>query len=197
MVVVGRLDCTQRSAAGFAALGQRQYLHFRDFRNSRSPALRHLWRHSARAVRCSVHLAVPGLVQATPLAANCLQLGRVSPVDLAGRVDLPNRPALQNRAGLRGPVHRPSNNLQHRSTLFSNTWMVAFAVAIQQGVRPTVAIWWSHFQEVLVNYAAGGSIAALLVYNTREVQTGVCIRDPSTSGLAVPHLPVVQPACRS
>lgn len=51
-----------------------------------------------------------------------------------------------------------------------NTWMVAFALAIQQSVKPRISTWWGHFREVLVNYAAGGSIAALLVYNTREVR---------------------------
>lgn len=60
-------------------------------------------------------------------------------------------------------------------TLFStlyfllNTWMLTFALAMQQRV-PARAIWWSHFRELLVNYAAGGSIAALLVYNTREIR---------------------------
>lgn len=51
-----------------------------------------------------------------------------------------------------------------------NTWLVAIAVAIQQRVKLRVTVWWGHFREVLVNYAAGGSIAALLVYNTREVR---------------------------
>ncbi|HVX90062.1 MAG TPA: HD domain-containing phosphohydrolase [Candidatus Paceibacterota bacterium] len=51
-----------------------------------------------------------------------------------------------------------------------NTWLVAIAVAIQQRARIKISTWWDHFREVLVNYAAGGSIAALLVYNTREVR---------------------------
>lgn len=51
-----------------------------------------------------------------------------------------------------------------------NTWLVALAVAIQQGTQVKISVWWGHFREVLVNYAAGGSIAALLVYNTREVR---------------------------
>ena len=50
-----------------------------------------------------------------------------------------------------------------------NTWLLTFVIALQQGLRPT-AIWWPHFREVLLNYAAGGSIAALLVYNSREVK---------------------------
>lgn len=60
-------------------------------------------------------------------------------------------------------------------TLFStlyfllNTWMLTFALAMQQRL-PARAIWWSHFRELMVNYAAGGSIAALLVYNTREIR---------------------------
>jgi putative nucleotidyltransferase with HDIG domain len=51
-----------------------------------------------------------------------------------------------------------------------NTWLVALAVASQQGTRVKIVVWWDHFREVLINYAAGGSIAALLVYNTREVR---------------------------
>lgn len=57
------------------------------------------------------------------------------------------------------------------STLYFilNTWMLTFALAMQQRVQAR-SIWWSHFRELMVNYAAGGSIAALLVYNTREVK---------------------------
>jgi putative nucleotidyltransferase with HDIG domain len=57
------------------------------------------------------------------------------------------------------------------STLYFllQTWMLTFVLALQKGV-PARSIWWSHFRELTVNYAAGGSIAALLVYNTREVR---------------------------
>jgi len=50
-----------------------------------------------------------------------------------------------------------------------NSWLITFALALQHRLRPR-GIWWKHFRELLVNYAAGGSIAALLVYNTREVR---------------------------
>lgn len=50
-----------------------------------------------------------------------------------------------------------------------NTWSLAFVLALQKRV-PARSIWWSHFRELIVNYAAGGSIAVLLVYNTREVK---------------------------
>jgi putative nucleotidyltransferase with HDIG domain len=50
-----------------------------------------------------------------------------------------------------------------------NTFLLAYALALHTRVR-VVSLWWSHFRELLVNFAAGGSIAALLVYNTREVQ---------------------------
>jgi hypothetical protein len=49
-----------------------------------------------------------------------------------------------------------------------NSWMLTFALALQQGVRARV-LWWRHFRELLVSYGAGGSVAALLVYNTRTV----------------------------
>ena len=48
-------------------------------------------------------------------------------------------------------------------------WLVTIAVSLQSNVKAT-NIWWKHFREVLLNYTAGGSIAALLVYNTREVK---------------------------
>src|SRR5690606_11741934 len=63
-------------------------------------------------------------------------------------------------------------------TLFStlyfllNTWMLAIALAMQQRV-PARSLWWSHFRELMVNYAAGGSIAALIVYNTQEIKAEV------------------------
>ncbi len=50
-----------------------------------------------------------------------------------------------------------------------NSWLITFALALQHRLQPR-GIWWKHFRELLVNYAAGGSIAALLVYNTREVR---------------------------
>jgi putative nucleotidyltransferase with HDIG domain len=49
-----------------------------------------------------------------------------------------------------------------------NSWMLTVALALQQGVKARV-LWWRHFRELLVNYGAGGSVAALLVYNTRTV----------------------------
>lgn len=50
-----------------------------------------------------------------------------------------------------------------------NSWLITCALSLQQKLKPT-EIWFRHFKELLVNYAAGGSIAALLVYNTREVK---------------------------
>jgi len=49
-----------------------------------------------------------------------------------------------------------------------NSWMLTLALAFQQGV-PARVLWWRHFRELLVNYGAGGSVAALLVYNTRTL----------------------------
>jgi len=49
-----------------------------------------------------------------------------------------------------------------------NSWLLAVAVALQRRTRPH-KIWWAHFRELAVNYAAGASIAALLVYNARRV----------------------------
>jgi len=52
---------------------------------------------------------------------------------------------------------------------FLNTWLLSFALAMQRHASP-VEIWVGSFKELLVPYASGGSIAALLVYNTREVK---------------------------
>ncbi len=49
-----------------------------------------------------------------------------------------------------------------------NSWLLTIALALQQRLRAR-DLWWRHFRELLVNYGAGGSVAALLVYNTRTV----------------------------
>ena len=51
---------------------------------------------------------------------------------------------------------------------FLNSWLLAIAIALQRKVRP-YEIWAKYCRELLVNYGAGGSIGALLVYNTRTV----------------------------
>ena len=50
-----------------------------------------------------------------------------------------------------------------------NSWLITFALALQRHTKAT-AIWRQHFVELLVNYAAGASVASLLVYNTRTVK---------------------------
>ncbi|MEO7191203.1 MAG: HD domain-containing phosphohydrolase [Vicinamibacterales bacterium] len=50
-----------------------------------------------------------------------------------------------------------------------NTWLITIALSLQQRASPW-GLWWKHFRELLLNYTAGGSIAALLVYNTREIR---------------------------
>jgi putative nucleotidyltransferase with HDIG domain len=50
-----------------------------------------------------------------------------------------------------------------------NTWLITFAISLQKNV-PAREIWWKHFRELLITYTAGASIAALLIYNTREIQ---------------------------
>ena len=49
-----------------------------------------------------------------------------------------------------------------------NSWLITVALALQQDVAAHT-IWLRHFFELLINYGAGGSIGALLVYNTRTV----------------------------
>lgn len=50
-----------------------------------------------------------------------------------------------------------------------NTVLLSFVLALQQRVSPR-QIWPPLFRELVANYAAGGSIAFLLVYNSREVK---------------------------
>jgi putative nucleotidyltransferase with HDIG domain len=43
-----------------------------------------------------------------------------------------------------------------------NSWIVTFAVALEESVVRPFHLWWTHFKEISVNFAAGASIAALL-----------------------------------
>jgi putative nucleotidyltransferase with HDIG domain len=65
----------------------------------------------------------------------------------------------------------------------SNSWLVTFAIALERGLKPTT-IWWHNFKELLVNYFAGASIAALLVYNSKAI-------DPTFIGVILPLLLVL------
>lgn len=49
-----------------------------------------------------------------------------------------------------------------------NSWLLAVAIALQQRVKP-YSIWSKYFRDLLVNYGAGGSLGAVLIYNTRTV----------------------------
>ena len=53
-----------------------------------------------------------------------------------------------------------------------NSWLITVALALERKVR-AFPIWRQHFLGLLINYVAGGSVAALLVYNTREIQAGM------------------------
>jgi putative nucleotidyltransferase with HDIG domain len=53
-----------------------------------------------------------------------------------------------------------------------NSWLITVALALERNVR-AFPIWRQHFLGLLINYVAGGSVAALLVYNTREIQAGI------------------------
>jgi putative nucleotidyltransferase with HDIG domain len=61
-----------------------------------------------------------------------------------------------------------------------NTWLVSFALALEQG-RPAYPIWRDNFFWLAVNYFGGASVAALLVTYTKEV-------DFTTLGIIVPLL---------
>lgn len=65
----------------------------------------------------------------------------------------------------------------------SNSWLVTFAISLEKNIPPA-AIWWNNFKELLVNYFAGASIAALLVYNSKSI-------DPTFVGVILPLLLVL------
>lgn len=65
----------------------------------------------------------------------------------------------------------------------SNSWLVTFAIALEKGVKP-FSIWSNNFKELLLNYAAGASIAALLVYNNKTI-------NPTFIGVILPLLLVL------
>ena len=50
-----------------------------------------------------------------------------------------------------------------------NSWLITFALALEKHAS-AVGIWRKHFLDLLLNYVAGGSVAALLVYNTRKIK---------------------------
>jgi putative nucleotidyltransferase with HDIG domain len=61
-----------------------------------------------------------------------------------------------------------------------NSWLVTVALAIEQD-QPALAIWRDNFLWLSVNYVGGGSVAALLVTYTREI-------DFTTLGIIIPLL---------
>ncbi|MBY0493609.1 MAG: HD domain-containing protein [Cyanobacteria bacterium] len=61
-----------------------------------------------------------------------------------------------------------------------NSWLVTFALALEQG-RPPYPIWRDNFFWLGVNYFGGASVAGLLVTQTREI-------DITTLGMIVPLL---------
>lgn len=61
-----------------------------------------------------------------------------------------------------------------------NTWLVTFALAIEQG-KPAYPIWRENFFWLAVNYFGGASVAGLLVTYTKEI-------DFTTLGIIVPLL---------
>ncbi len=61
-----------------------------------------------------------------------------------------------------------------------NSWLVAFALALEQD-KPPLVIWRENFLWLSVNYFGGGSVAGLLVTYTKEI-------DFTTLGIIVPLL---------
>lgn len=65
-----------------------------------------------------------------------------------------------------------------------NSWLVTFAVALEQRVAP-FKLWWTNFTEIFLNFAAGASIAAfVVVYAKNRV-------DLAFIGVIVPLLLVI------
>jgi diguanylate cyclase (GGDEF)-like protein/putative nucleotidyltransferase with HDIG domain len=52
-----------------------------------------------------------------------------------------------------------------------NSWLIAFAIAVERNVRP-FGIWRRHFVWLSLNYFCGASVAVLLVFYNREINIG-------------------------
>ena len=65
----------------------------------------------------------------------------------------------------------------------SNSWLVTLAISLEKSAPP-ISVWWNNFRGLVVNYAAGASIAALLVYNSKEI-------NPAFIGVILPLLLVL------
>src|SRR5262249_12499287 len=50
-----------------------------------------------------------------------------------------------------------------------NSWLVAFAIALEQHTN-AIRVWWKNFSKLWLNYAAGSSIAVLLVYRSEHLE---------------------------
>lgn len=83
-------------------------------------------------------------------------------------------------------AHTPLSQILFPLFLFTlsyfllNSWLVAFALALEQE-KPPLVIWRDNFLWLSVNYFGGGSVAGLLVTYTREI-------DFTTLGIIVPLL---------
>lgn len=95
-------------------------------------------------------------------------------------------------AGIRGPLQTTATLNPHLlltvgvfTALYFllNSWLVTFVVALDQRVHP-LAIWWTNFREVSINFAAGASIAVFLAVNSNDV-------DLSFVGVILPLMLVV------
>ena len=50
-----------------------------------------------------------------------------------------------------------------------NSWLVAFAIALEQHTN-AIRVWYKNFSKLWLNYAAGSSIAVLLVYQSAQIK---------------------------
>jgi diguanylate cyclase (GGDEF)-like protein/putative nucleotidyltransferase with HDIG domain len=64
-----------------------------------------------------------------------------------------------------------------------NSWLIAFAIAVETRSSP-LRVWWNNFVWLSLNYFCGASVAALLVFSTQDV-------DVRFLGLIVPLLLVL------
>ena len=105
---------------------------------------------------------------ATSLGTNCFQLGSV-----ASRT-LDRRAVSRNHSAVPDTNQRLDGLFLVKLCFFVgiyfllNSWLLAVAIALQQRVKP-YSIWSKYFKDLLVNYGAGGSLGAVLIYNTRTV----------------------------
>ena len=163
----GGPDTNQWFRDGQASFGSRFALDFRDLRLHIGPAL--------RSSRWAPNVALDGLIISLWLARRRKELHRVLFNMAAPALSIWVASQVFVLAGLR-PLSQHEASIQvflAPLLIFTvlyfvlNSWLIAFAVALETGASPLL-VWRNNFLWLSLNYFCGASVAALLTVYTRE-----------------------------